>query len=45
MGRHNLCIPRCKNKQNEAKLLISEVLDTQWRGVSLQGKIVLGRMN
>lgn len=35
---------RCKNNQNETKLLISEVLDAQWRGGSLQGK-VLGGMN
>lgn len=44
MGGHNLCIPRYKNNQNETKLLISKVLDTQWRGGSLQGK-VLGGMN
>lgn len=35
---------RCKNNQNETKLFISKVLGTQWRGGSLQGK-VLGGMN
>lgn len=42
MGGHNLCILWCRNNQNEEKLLISEVLDTQWRGVSLQGKVLEG---
>lgn len=38
MGGHNLCIPRCKNNENETKPLISKVLDTQWRGEACREK-------
>lgn len=39
MGGHNLCIPRCKNNQNETKLLISSVRYSVERG-KLAGKSV-----